>query len=230
MIGGLRPVFISYSFIPLIFFPLCNINSALANWTKAMLTTGSCSSHACFWLCIVTPHHCLFCLLLITIFWLGRKKKNSRNNSLLGSKMHAVLSYLFKGLTSKVTDCFVKQMCEFCVGVDMPIWSRAVNIIAQGLVQDMLLERRSTGFFSSENFTPPPLVSLESNFLCQTFFFSCKLYNRTQLVVYPHICWYSVVYKLLHKNMPNGQKIQHEQNYQIRLADAYIKHVCLHCV
>lgn len=30
--------------------------------------------------------------------------------------------------------------------------------------------------------------------------------------------------------MPNGQKIQHEQNYQIRLADAYIKHVCLHCV
>ena len=63
--------------------------------------------------------------------------------------MHAVLSYLFKGLTSKVTDCFVKQMCEFCIGVDIPIWLRAVNIIVQGLVPDMLLENRSTGFFSS---------------------------------------------------------------------------------
>lgn len=136
-------------FYSLDFFPLCNTNSALANWTKTMLTTGSCSSHACFWLCIVTHHHCLFCLLLITIFWLGRKKKSSRNNSLLGSKMHAVLSYLFKGLTSKVTDYFVKQKCDFCVGVDMPFWSRAVNIIVQGLVLDMLLENRSTGFFSS---------------------------------------------------------------------------------
>ena len=130
------------------FFPLCNINSALATLTKTMLTTGSCSSLACFWLCIVTHHHCLFCLLLITIFWLERKK-NSRNNSLLGSKMHAVLSYLFKGLTSKVKDSFVKQMCEFCIGVDMPVWLREVNITVQGLVQDMPLENRSTGFFSS---------------------------------------------------------------------------------
>lgn len=124
--------FVQFLF-PWFSFPLYNINSALENSEQETLTTGSCSSHACFWLCIVTHHHCLFCLLLITIFWLGKIFFFQKQLPFGDCKVHAAVSYLFKGLTSKVTVSFVKQMCEFCIGVDMPIWSRAVNIIVQGL-------------------------------------------------------------------------------------------------
>lgn len=69
-------------------------------WTKTMLTTGSCSSHVFSWLYIVT-HHCLF-TLFTTDYNVLIGGKNSRNNPLWGSEVHAAHSCLFGGLISKV--------------------------------------------------------------------------------------------------------------------------------
>lgn len=174
------------------------------------------------------------CTLLLTTavdsvsYWLQYSDGgwNSKNNLLLGSRVHVALSYIFQRTAFKSGGLIQ----EANVQLVLP-WSKHADLCKglgtrHGLVGSA---GKYVNRFLILEFSPPPYF-IRKQFSLSNIFFLCKLYNRTQLVLYSHICWYSVAYKLLHKNMPNGQKTQLKQNYQIRLADAYIIHVCLHCV